>query len=119
MKESAIVDIQQSDKTLTISFLESRLNAIRIDEEPWVTIDQSLQTCVPDTLVLDFSHVNVLCSAVLGKIVGIKKKFKGEIVLTNLSELLLEVFHITGLNRLFTIREMEKIEPGSDLRIKL
>ena len=119
MKESAIVDIQRTDKTLTVAFLESRLNAIRIDEEPWVTIDQSLQTSVPDTLVLDFSHVNVLCSAVLGKIVGIKKKFKGEIVLTNLSDLLLEVFQITGLNRLFTIREMEKIEPGSDLRIKL
>ncbi len=119
MNESAIVDIQQTDKTLTITFLESRLNAIRIDDEPWVTIDQSLQTSLPDTLVLDFSHVNVLCSAVLGKIVAIKKKFKGEIVLTNLSELLLEVFQITGLNRLFTIREMEKGEPSSNLRIKL
>ena len=119
MNESAIVDIQRTDKTLTIAFLESRLNAIRIDSEPWVTIEQALETNVPETLVMDFSNVIVLCSAVLGKIVGLKKKFKGEIVLTNLSELLLEVFHITGLNRLFTIREMEKVKPSSDLRIKL
>lgn len=107
MNESAIVNIQQTDKTLTIAFLESRLNAIRIDNEPWLSIEQSLQSSVPDTLVLDFSNVNVLCSAVLGKIVGLKKKFKGEIVLTNLSELLLEVFHITGLNRLFNIRNVD------------
>ena len=106
MNESAIVDIQRTDKTLTIAFLESRLNAIRIDNEPWVTIDQSLQTSMPDILVLNFSNVNVLCSAVLGKIVVLNKKFKGEIVLTNRSELLLEVFHITGLNRLFTIRNV-------------
>lgn len=107
MNESAIVDIQRTDKTLTIAFLESRLNAIRIDSEPWVTIEQALQTDVPDTLVMDFSNVNMLCSAVLGKMVGLKKKFKGEIVLTNLSELLLEVFHITSLNRLFTIRNAD------------
>ena len=107
MNESAIVDIQRTDRTLTITFLESRMNGVRIDSEPWVTIEQALQTNVPDTLVMDFSNVNVLCSAVLGKMIGLKKKFKGEIVLTNLSELLLEVFHITGLNRLFTIRNAD------------
>ena len=104
MNDSTVVSIQQSEKTLTATFLESKMNAIRIDNEPWETIEQSLQTSDPDKLVLDFSNVNVICSSVLGKIVGFKKKFKGEIVITNLSDLLREVFQITGLNRLFTIQ---------------
>ena len=104
MNDSTVVSIQQSEKTLTATFLESKMNAIRIDNEPWETIEQSLQTSVPDKLVLDFANVNVICSSVLGKIVGFKKKFKGEIVITNLSDLLREVFQITGLNRLFTIQ---------------
>ena len=104
MNDSTVVSIQQSEKTLTATFLESKMNAIRIDNEPWETIEQSLQTGVPDKLVLDFSNVNVICSSVLGKIIGFKKNFKGEIEITNLSDLLREVFQITGLNRLFTIQ---------------
>ena len=104
MNDSTVVSIQQSEKTLTATFLESKMNAIRIDNEPWETIEQSLQTGVPDKLVLDFANVNVICSSVLGKIVGFKKTFQGEIVITNLSDLLREVFQITGLNRLFTIQ---------------
>ena len=103
MNDSAVVSIQSTEKTMTATFLESKMNAIRIDNEPWETIEKSLQTIAPEKLVLDFSNVNVICSSVLGKIIGFKKKFKGEIVITNLSDLLREVFHITGLNRLFTI----------------
>ena len=104
MNDSTVVSIQQTEKTLTATFLESKMNAIRMDNEPWESIEQSLQASVPEKLVLDFSNVNVVCSSVLGKIVGFKKKFKGEIVITNLSELLREVFQITQLNRLFTIQ---------------
>ena len=103
MNDSTVVSIKQTEKTLTVTFLESKMNAIRIDNEPWESIEQSLQASVPEKLVLDFSNVNVICSSVLGKIIGFKKRFKGEIVITNLSDLLREVFHITGLNRLFTI----------------
>ena len=106
MNDCASVNIQQTDKTLTVCFLESRLNGVRNDNEPWGTIELSLQTSMPDTLLLDFSNVTVLCSAVLAKIVGLKRKFNGEIVLANLSELLTEVVHITGLDRLFTVRKV-------------
>jgi anti-anti-sigma factor len=104
MNKSAIVSVQQIGKTLTICFLESRLNAVRADNEPWETIDQSIETGSPDTLVLDFANVTVLCSAVLAKLIGLKKKFQGKVVLMNLSELLREVIHVTGFDRMFIVK---------------
>ncbi len=104
MTKFAIVNIQQIDKTLTICFLESRLNAVHPDNEPWQTIDQKIEEGLPDTLVLDFANVTILCSAVLAKLIGLKKTFQGEVVLINLSELLREVIHVTGLERLFIVK---------------
>ncbi len=104
MTKSAIVNIQQIGKTLTICFLESRMNAVHPNNEPWETIDQSIETGLPDTLVLDFAKVTILCSAVLAKLVGLKKTFQGEVVLTNLSESMNEVIHVTALDRLFVVK---------------
>ena len=104
MNDGEIVSIQKAGRTLNVCFLESRLNAVRNDNEPWDAIDHAIESEDPDNLVLDFSNVTVLCSAVLAKIIRLKKNFKGEIVLVNLSELLTEVVHITGLDGLFVIR---------------
>jgi anti-sigma B factor antagonist len=61
-------------------------------------------------LLLDFSTVDFLSSAALGKLITLDKKMKahgGELKLANIREEIYEVFAITKLNRLFDIRKDE------------
>lgn len=59
------------------------------------------------TLVIDFSDVDLLPSACLGKLVRLSKNVEavgGKLVLQSLSPNLLNVFQITGLDRVLTIQ---------------
>lgn len=61
-------------------------------------------------LVLNFSSVDFLSSAALGKLITLDKKVKargGTLKLCNIRPEIYEVFAITRLNRLFDIREDE------------
>ena len=69
-----------------------------------------LITALADTartrLVLDFCEVELLPSACLGKLVRLNKNLeavRGKLVLRGLSPNLVDVFDITGLNRVLTI----------------
>jgi anti-sigma B factor antagonist len=62
------------------------------------------------TLLLNFSHVEFLSSAALGKLITLDKKVKnhqGRLKLSNIRPEIYEVFAITKLNKLFDIREDE------------
>jgi anti-sigma B factor antagonist len=61
-------------------------------------------------LLLDFSSVDFLSSAALGKLITLDKKMKahgGALKLSNIRAEIYEVFAITKLNRLFDIRKDE------------
>jgi anti-sigma B factor antagonist len=61
-------------------------------------------------LLLDFSSVDFLSSAALGKLITLDKKTKahgGVLKLSNIHSEIYEVFAITKLNRLFDIRKDE------------
>lgn len=61
-------------------------------------------------LLLDFSSVDFLSSAALGKLITLDKKMKahgGTLKLSNIRPEIYEVFAITKLNRLFDIRKDE------------
>jgi anti-sigma B factor antagonist len=61
-------------------------------------------------LVLNFSSVDFLSSAALGKLITLDKKVKarnGTLKLCNIRPEIYEVFAITRLNRLFDIKEDE------------
>jgi anti-sigma B factor antagonist len=63
-----------------------------------------------DKLLLNFSSVDFLSSAALGKLITLDKKVKahgGTLKLSNIREDIYEVFAITKLNRLFDIRDDE------------
>jgi anti-sigma B factor antagonist len=63
-----------------------------------------------DRLLLDFSSVDFLSSAALGKLITLDKKMKahgGALKLSNIRPEIYEVFIITKLNRLFDIRTDE------------
>jgi anti-sigma B factor antagonist len=61
-------------------------------------------------LLLNFSSVDFLSSAALGKLITLDKKMKahgGALKLSNIRPEIYEVFAITKLNRLFDIRDDE------------
>ena len=63
-----------------------------------------------DKLLLNFSSVDFLSSAALGKLITLDKKMKahgGTLKLSNIRPEIYEVFSITKLDRLFDIREDE------------
>jgi len=63
-----------------------------------------------DKLLLNFSSVDFLSSAALGKLITLDKKMKahgGTLKLSNIRPEIYEVFAITKLNRLFDIRDEE------------
>ena len=62
-------------------------------------------------IVLDFSNVEYLSSAALGKLITMDKKVKsitGKLRLCNIRSDILEVFKITRLDKLFTIKENQE-----------
>jgi len=61
-------------------------------------------------LVLNFSKVDFLSSAALGKLITFEKKAKkagSELILTNISPEIFQVFAITNLDKLFKIKDSE------------
>ena len=63
-----------------------------------------------DKLLLNFSAVDFLSSAALGKLITLDKKMKahgGTLKLSNIRPEIYEVFTITRLNRLFDIKDDE------------
>ena len=61
-------------------------------------------------LLLNFSQVDFLSSAALGKLITLDKKVKahgGKLRFSNIRQEIYEVFAITKLNKLFDIREDE------------
>ncbi len=63
-----------------------------------------------DKVLLNFSSVEFLSSAALGKLITLDKKMKahgGVLKLSNIRPEIYEVFAITKLNRLFDIRDDE------------
>ena len=63
-----------------------------------------------DRLLLNFSSVDFLSSAALGKLITLDKKMKahgGRLKLSNIRPEIYEVFAITKLNRLFDIKDDE------------
>ena len=69
-----------------------------------------VETDKRDKLLLNFSTVDFLGSAALGKLITLDKKMKargGVLKLSNIKPEIYEVFAITQLNRLFDIKEDE------------
>ncbi len=61
-------------------------------------------------IVLNFSNVEFLSSAALGKLITFEKKAKragAELILTNISSDIFQVFAITNLDKLFQIKDTE------------
>ena len=102
--------VNESGSVTVVTFVDSKI----IDEEEIQELGLELYSLVEEQqgrkIVLNFSAVEFLSSAALGKLINFEKKVsksKSELILTNIRPEIYEVFAITKLTKLFTIKDDE------------
>ena len=110
MPEPKRIKVSDSAGVTVVTFADSKI----IDEEEIQELGQELYDLVEREnhrkFVLNFSHVEFLSSAALGKLISFEKKVSthdGELILTNIRPEIYEVFAITKLTKLFQIKDDE------------
>lgn len=104
------IALAESGNVTVVTFNDSKI----IDEQAIQELGQELINLVDQDergkIVLNFSAVEFLSSAALGKLISFEKKArtkKAQLVLTNIRPEIYEVFAITKLTKLFTIKDDE------------
>ena len=104
------IEVSESANVSVVRFQDQKI----IDPEAIQELGQELFDLVEreerKKLVLNFENVEFLSSAALGKLITFEKKVKrseAELILTNISPEIFQVFAITNLDKLFTIKDTE------------
>ncbi len=104
------IDVSESANISVVRFTDKKI----IDPEAIQELGQELFDLVEKDdrkkLVLNFSNVEFLSSAALGKLITFEKKAKrhdAELILSNISPEIYQVFSITNLDKLFQIKDSE------------
>lgn len=104
------IDSYAKDDILTIRIQDERL----IEPEQLKRLFDDLYTLLGKTdsqqIVLDFSGVKFMASAMLGKLVALQKKceeYRAKLKLCSVTPDILQVFKITKLNKVFDIQSDE------------
>jgi anti-sigma B factor antagonist len=104
------IDSFAKDDILTIRLSDERL----VDPEHLKRLFEDLNTLLGKTneqqVILDFTPVKFMASAMLGKLVQLEKKcqeFKVKLKLCGVSPDIMQVFKITKLNKVFDIQPDE------------
>jgi anti-sigma B factor antagonist len=102
------IDIEEVNGVTVATFVDKKI----LDETNIQTIGNQLFGLVDEdgrkSIVLDFSHVEYLSSAALGKLITLDKKVKatkGKLRLCSIRPEIYEVFAITKINKLFSIHD--------------
>lgn len=108
MSSNRRLDIEEVNDVTVARFTDKKI----LDESNIQIIGNQLFSLVDEDhrekIVLDFTNVEYLSSAALGKLITMDKKVKaagGKLRLCSIRSDILEVFKITRLDRLFTIRD--------------
>lgn len=104
------ISVSESGTVSVVTFNDTKI----IDEQEIQELGQELYDLVEKDerakIVLNFAAVEFLSSAALGKLISFEKKArtrKTKLILTNIRPEIYEVFAITKLTKLFTIKEDE------------
>ena len=110
MSNQRRIEVSDSASVSVVRFQDQKI----IDPEAIQELGQELFDLVEredrKKLVLNFANVEFLSSAALGKLITFEKKVKrneSQLVLTNISPEIFQVFAITNLDKLFTIKDSE------------
>ena len=105
------LELEEVGDVTVVSFVDKKI----LDEQNIQIIGEQLFSLVDELgrrkLILNFSNVEYLSSAALGKFITLNKKVNaagGRLVLCNIDPQIYEVFEITKLNKLFNIQKEEQ-----------
>ena len=105
------LEVEDIGDVTVVNFTDKKI----LDEQNIQIIGEQLFSLVDELgrrkLILNFSNVEYLSSAALGKFITLNKKVNaagGRLVLCNIDPQIYEVFEITKLNKLFTIHKDEQ-----------
>ncbi|MFA5252830.1 MAG: STAS domain-containing protein [Phycisphaerae bacterium] len=100
------VSVEYGEKATIVTFTDEKI----LEERDIVELQQSLMGVIEQaentSLILDFSTVKFLSSAVLGLLIRVSKKVyeqNGQLRLCNISPRIYEIFKITRLTKIFDI----------------
>src|SRR3984893_2755564 len=103
--------VEDIGEVTVVNFTDKKI----LDEQNIQIIGEQLFSLVDDLgrrkLLLNFSNVEYLSSAALGKFITLNKKVNaagGRLILCNIDPQIYEVFEITKLNKLFNIQKEEQ-----------
>ena len=102
------ISLQYVEDATIVTFVDEKI----LEEMDIQALQASVMSVVEEAerinLILDFSNVQFLSSAVLGLLMRISKKVyeqEGQLRLCNISPRIYEIFKITRLNQIFDIHE--------------
>ncbi len=103
----ALVESFADGKVLVIRYTQPRM----LDETAIGNVDREVNALIDKTedpnVVLDFSQVSFMSSAMLGKLVKLNKKckeYKVKLAMCGIRKDIMEVFKMTRLNKVFNIQ---------------
>ena len=100
------IGVEYSENATILTFTDEKIleeNDIRVIQE---TIMSVIEQAAGANIILDFSNVRFLSSAVLGLLIRVSKKIYeggGQLKLCNINPRIYEVFKITRLTKIFDI----------------
>jgi anti-sigma B factor antagonist len=110
MGEDALLQVHKQNEVAVVTFATSRIldqsNVQQLGDELNALVD----TYGLEKIVLNFANVNYMSSAVMGKLVSLRKKVEGAggtLVLCNIEESIYEIFKIMRFDKMFDIYESE------------
>jgi anti-sigma B factor antagonist len=100
------ISVEYAENATIVTFVDEKI----LEEEHIRTLQESIMSVVEQAgrinLILDFSNVGFLSSAVLGLLIRISKKIyehDGQLKLCNINPKVHEIFKITRLTKIFDI----------------
>ncbi|MFO0812604.1 MAG: STAS domain-containing protein [Gemmatales bacterium] len=106
-----LLEVQVIDNVAVVSILAGRI----LDDQVIQQFGDQLKSLVEQAghhhILLNFSKVEYLSSAALGKLVVLRKQVeaaKGKLALSNIDSSIFEAFKITGFDRIFKIFDDEQ-----------
>ncbi len=100
------ISVQYSQNAAIITFSNEKILEDSDIQQLQASIMSVIEQAEHINMVLDFSHVNFLSSAVLGLLIRISKKVyenDGQLKLCNIAPKIYEIFKITRLTKIFDI----------------
>jgi len=105
------LEVEDIGEVTVVNFTDKKI----LDEQNIQVIGEQLFNLVDELgrrkILLNFSNVEYLSSAALGKFITLNKKVKsaeGTLILCSIDAQIYEVFEITKLNKLFNIQKDEQ-----------